>query len=105
MVEVVNGVIAGVGGTGNHDEGSSGCNGGLPVQLMPYDDTPNNGNEYSVDLAPKAAVEACPGFDADSEDFNFLACAESKNDNFKVGDAEPTPTPTPTHPHPTPSRQ
>ena len=28
MVEVVNGVIAGVGGTGNHDEGSSGCNGG-----------------------------------------------------------------------------
>ena len=91
MVEVVDGVIAGVGGTGNHDEGSSGCNGGLPVQLMPYDDTPNNGNEYSVDLAPQAAVEACAGFDANSEDFNFLDCAESKNDNFKVGDAEPTP--------------
>jgi hypothetical protein len=95
MVQVVDGVIAGVGGTGNHDEGSAGCAGGLPVQLMPYDDTPNNGGEYSVDLGPAAEVEACEGFDADSTTFNFLDCASTKNDNFKVGETEPTPEPTP----------
>jgi hypothetical protein len=94
MVEVVNGVIAGVGGTGNHAEGTGSCNGGTPVRLLPYDDTPNNGGEYSVDLAPKAAVEACAGFNGDSTSFNFLACTESKNDNFKVG-ATVTPTPPP----------
>ena len=49
---MIDGVIAGVGGTGNHNEGTGGCNGGTPVQLMPYDDTPNNGGEYSVDMAP-----------------------------------------------------
>ena len=104
MVEVVNGVIAGVGGTGDHDEGTEGCNNGLPVQLMPYDDTPNNGNEYSVDLGPAAEVEACEDFDADSETFNFLDCASTKNDNFKVGDVEATPSPTPTTaPTPTPT--
>jgi len=54
MVTVANGVIYGVGGTGNHKEGTGGCNGGTPVQLIPYDDTPNNGGEYSVDMAAKA---------------------------------------------------
>jgi hypothetical protein len=103
MVQVVNGVIAGVGGTGNHDEGSTGCAGGLPVQLMPYDDTPNNGGEYSVDLGPKAEVEACEDFDADSDTFNFLDCASTKNDNFKVGEIVSTPTPTVVPPTPTPT--
>lgn len=94
MVEVKDGVIAGVGGTGNHLEGSEGCNGGKPVQLMPYDDTPNNGGEYSVDLAPAAEIEACEGFSADSTTFNFRDCnPSSKNDNFKVGEADPTDTP------------
>jgi hypothetical protein len=109
MVTVSNGVIDGVGGTGNHDEGTSSCNGGTPVQLMPYDDTPNNGGEYSVDLGTKADVEACAGFNANSTSFNFLDCAGSKNDNFKVKVAStPTPTlaptPTPTQaPTPTPT--
>ena len=107
MVSVNNGVITGIGGTGNHAVGSSGCNGGLPVQLMPYDDTPNSGGEYSVDMGPKADVEDCPSFSANSTTFNFLACSASKNDNFKVGvTATPTPTapptPTPTAP-PTPT--
>ncbi len=93
MVEVANGVIAGVGGTGNHVEGTSGCDGGTPVQLMPFDDTPNPGGEYSVDLAPAGEVEACEGFDADST-FNFRDCnPSSKNDNFKVGATDPTDTP------------
>ena len=63
-VSVSNGVITGVGGTGNHNVGSSGWSGGLPVQLMPYDDTPNNGGEYSVDMGPAADVADCPGFNS-----------------------------------------
>lgn len=102
QVQVVDGVIAGVSGSGNHAEGTQGCNSGTPVQLIPYNDTPNNGGEYSVDLAPVAAVQACEGFDADTP-FNFLDCnTDSKNDNFKVGEEEPTPTPTP-EPTPTPT--
>ena len=92
QVEVVNEVIAGVSGDGNHLEGATGCNGGTPVQLMPYNDTPNNGGEYSVDLAPVGEVQACEGFSADSATFNFLDCnTSSKNDNFKVGEQPSTP--------------
>src|SRR5690349_7018708 len=102
QVEVVGGVIAGVSGAGNHDEGAGGDCGSVPVQLYPFDDTPNPGGEYSVDIAPVDAVAECEGFDADAV-FNFLDCnTESKNDNFKVGEAEPTPTPTP-EPTPTPT--
>lgn len=85
QVAVINEVITGVSGDGNHNVGSSGCNGGLPVQLMPYATTPNSGGEYSVDMGPKAEIEACDGFDADSTDFNILDCgAPTKNDNYKV---------------------
>jgi uncharacterized repeat protein (TIGR01451 family) len=84
QVEVEGGVLHGVSGDGNHAEGTDSCNGGLPVQLLPYDDTPNNGGEYSVDMASVADVEDCPDFDADSAEFNFLSCTNSKNDNFKV---------------------
>lgn len=83
QVEVIDGVIAG-NGDGTHAEGTAGCNGGLPVQLMPYATTPNNGGEYSVDMAQKADVEDCPGFAADSTTLNFLSCAATKNDNYKV---------------------
>ena len=44
-------------------------------------------------LAPKADVEACQGFSADSTTLNFLSCAASKNDNFKVGEVVPVLTP------------
>jgi len=84
QVVVINEVITGVSGDGNHAEGTGGCNGGLPVQLMPYETTPNNGGEYSVDMGPKADVEDCPGFSADSTTLNFLSCASTKNDNYKV---------------------
>jgi hypothetical protein len=93
QVKVVNEVISGVSGSGNHAVGTAGCNGGLPVQLMPFDDTPNNGGEYSLDLAPIGEVAACEGFDED-EPFNFLDCnTSSKNDNFKVGEADPSSEP------------
>ena len=83
QIKVVNGVITGVSGSGNHPTGTGGCNGGLPVRLFPYDDTPNNGGEYSTDMAPVADVADCPSFN-ENAGVNFLACAGSKNDNFKV---------------------
>ena len=96
QVEVVDGVIAGVGPTGTHDEGDTGECGSVPVQLFPYNDTPNNGNEYSVDLAPAAEVAACEGFNGGtSTTLNFVKdCQVSqKNDNYKVGDAAPSAPP------------
>ncbi|MBA2721150.1 MAG: hypothetical protein H0U52_18200 [Chloroflexi bacterium] len=96
QVEVVDGVIAGVGPTGTHDEGENGDCGSVPVQLFPYDDTPNPGGEYSLDLAPAAEVALCPGFDGGaSTTLNFVKdCSVSqKNDNFKVGDAPPSDPP------------
>jgi hypothetical protein len=108
------GVVDGVSGQGNHALGSPTCAGGQGVQMAPFADTPNSGGEYSVDIAPVAAVQQCEGFDADLG-FNFKGCANTKNDNFKVGVAatpEPTPTqaeaptPTPTEaPTPTPTAE
>jgi cell division septation protein DedD len=96
QVKVVNGVIAGVAGTtGTHAQGTAAC--GVPVQLSPYNDTTNNGNEYSVDLAPADAVADCNGFnEGASKTLNFVkGCdTESKNDNFKVGATIATSPPT-----------
>ena len=83
QVRVTNGVIAG-NGNGTHSEGTASCGGGIPVRLAPFDTTPNSGAEYSVDMGAKADVEDCPGFAAGSKTLNFLACAQTKNDNFKV---------------------
>jgi hypothetical protein len=110
QVKVENEVISGVSGAGTHAVGTGSCNQGLPVQLMPYDDTPNNGGEYSVDLFPKADIDACfAGLEGVAADeFNMRDCDQvgSKNDNFKVGETvTPAPTPEPTPvitPEPTP---
>src|SRR5438034_401440 len=89
----VAGLVAGAPVSGNHVEGSSGCNGGTPVQLLPYDDTPNSGGEYSVDLAPADQVAACDGLSAVSTTLNFVkdCSVASKNDNYKVGATASTP--------------
>ncbi len=96
QIKVVSGVISGTSGLGNHAVGAGGCDDAKPVQLIPYDDTPNNGDEYSVDMAPAAEVEACDGFNADSTSLNFLKDCKvsSKNDNFKVGETTTTTTTT-----------
>jgi len=70
-----------------HANGSfNGANGSTPVQLMPYDDTPNNGGEYKVWLTPVSRY--APGFGTNG----FLG-AWSKTDNFKVRSQEPPPNP------------
>ncbi len=93
QLQVVSGVIDGVSGLGNHAVGAATCSGGHGVQLYPFDDTPNSGGEYSVDIAKVADVQACDGFSGDLG-FNFKGCTNTKNDNFKVGADAATPTPT-----------
>jgi hypothetical protein len=82
QVEVVGGVISGSTGPCAHSEGSAGA--GTPVQLFPYNDTPNNGGEYKVWLTPLDKY-ACPldEVDCDLETHGFIP-SESKTDNFKV---------------------
>jgi len=69
--------------TGTHLLGTFG-NGGVPVQLMPYADTPNNGGEYKAwatpvgnYLCPLTAIDCNLGKHGFQNDF-------SKTDNFKV---------------------
>lgn len=69
--------------TGTHLLGTFG-NGGIPVQLMPYADTPNNGGEYKAwatpavnYLCPLSAIDCGSGVHGFQHDF-------SKTDNFKV---------------------
>jgi hypothetical protein len=61
------------------------ANGSTPVQLMDYDDTPNNGGEYKVWLTPVDAYSPGSGT-------NGFISSQSKTDNFKVRDEDP-PTP------------
>jgi hypothetical protein len=66
-----------------HLQGTFG-NGGIPVQLMPYNDTPNNGGEYKAWVT---AVQnyTCPltAVDCGSNVHGFIHDF-SKTDNFKV---------------------
>jgi hypothetical protein len=69
--------------TAPHLQGTFG-NGGIPVQLMPYNDTPNNGGEYKAWVT---AVQnyTCPltAVDCGSNVHGFIHDF-SKTDNFKV---------------------
>jgi hypothetical protein len=91
QVTVVDGIFTGVVPFGGceHAEGTPPFAGApVPVQLVPYDDTPNNGGEYKVWLTPLSSYQcdlnevSCdtgnPG-----ETFGFIH-SESKTDNFKV---------------------
>jgi hypothetical protein len=64
-----------------HASGSDQNDGGLTVQLMPYDDTPNPGGEYKVWVTP-----------VDDYDGKFKE-KFSKTDNFKVRASSPMPPP------------
>ena len=81
------------GGACAHATGTDSDHGALTVQLMPFDDTPNNGGEY------KAWVIGVDHYDANAKhDFGFVH-RYSKTDNFKVlvsGGENPPPPPPPT---------
>ena len=99
---VSGGIITGVVATGcQHLTGLDQDHGATTVQLMPYLDTPNNGGEYKVlatevshFLAGCAALGVPNGLDvvdcgyAPGNLHGFVP-ADSKSDNFKVGDQKP----------------
>jgi hypothetical protein len=99
---VSGGIITGVVATGcEHVTGLDQDHGATTVQLMPYLDTPNNGGEYKVlvtelsdFLAGCAALGVPNGLDvvdcgyAPGNLHGFVP-ADSKSDNFKVGDQKP----------------
>lgn len=76
------GVITAVGGGScAHEFGTSTEDGGLTVQLFPYDDTPNNGGVYKVWVTPVDLYNA--DMDEPGNSFGFVP-RYSKTDNFKV---------------------
>ena len=86
QVNVVGGVFFNLLGTGcDHVAGQKlPGTGGLPVQLMPYLDTPNPGGEYKAWLTPVGSY-ACNLNDVSCDEgtHGFIP-SESKTDNFKV---------------------
>ncbi len=99
---VSGGIITGVVATGcQHVVGVDVDHGATTVQLMPYLDTPNNGGEYkvlvtSVDdfLAGCAALGVSSGLNVvdcgyDGGNLHGFVPADSKSDNFKVGNQNP----------------
>jgi hypothetical protein len=65
-----------------HQNGSKDdANGALPVQLIPYADTPNSGGEYKAWMTPVADYgEAC----APNHGSYGFCDSDSKTDNFKI---------------------
>jgi hypothetical protein len=103
-VTVAGGIITGVVVTGGceHKTGVDQDHGATTVQLMPFNDSPNNGDEYKAWLTPEEAyLSGCTehginnGLDvvdclwSGGNDHGFVT-AHSKTDNFKVGDPHNT---------------
>jgi hypothetical protein len=101
QVTVISGVFSSVSASGAcaHVLGTS-PDGGISVQLMPYDDTPNNGGEYKAWVTPVANFTAnCAALGVGNglavvdcgrvagNDHGFIG-ADSKTDNFKVKSKE-----------------
>ena len=71
---------------------------GVTVQLIPYDDTPNSGNEYKLTIATASSVQAAPASRPRARRSRSATRLTSKTDNFKVG--PPTLAPRPRRPSP-----
>jgi hypothetical protein len=89
QVWVSNGIVVGAVSYPGPEPGCAHVNGdavvGTPVQLMPYNDTPNPGGEYKAWLTPVGKY-VCPLEEVTCElGRNGFINSESKTDNFKVG--------------------
>jgi hypothetical protein len=89
MVTVADGRITGAApagancSTGAHATGTfNAANGETPVQLLPFNDTPNSGGEYKAWMTPVAAYDNCSSKNA-NKSFGFCD-SDSKTDNFKI---------------------
>src|SRR5262249_6322119 len=89
-VTVVNGVFDNVAAAGACAHATGTALVGTPVQLMPYDDTPNNGGEYKAWLTPVGSYQCLLELVSceQGDHFGFIH-SESKTDNFKVGEEVP----------------
>lgn len=77
--------------TGVHANGlTNAANFSIAVQLMPFNDTPNNGGEYKVDLIRQTSNTSIVGDPNTSRILSFRN-ADAKSDNFKVELDEPPP--------------
>lgn len=73
---------------GNHANGQQNpSNFSIGVQLMPYNDTPNDGGVYKIWLIPVSKATIDPN---DNRVLHFSS-SDAKTDNFKVLEEEPTP--------------
>lgn len=83
QVQVTNGRIVAVTGSCPHALGTfNSANGEQPVQLAPYNDTPNPGGEYKAWLTPVLNYDNCSNTNSN---ITFGFCnSDSKTDNFKV---------------------
>jgi hypothetical protein len=99
---VAGGIITGVVATGcQHATGLDVDHGATTVQLMPYLDTPNNGGEYKTLVTEVSDFLAGCALLGESDGLNVVDCgyaggnlhgfvaADSKSDNFKVGNERP----------------
>jgi cysteine-rich repeat protein len=74
-----------------HVTGTDLNDGGQTIQLMPYANTPNNGDEYKVWATPVDDYDEDQA-EANEPNFGFIN-AFSKTDNFKVEEEENPPKP------------
>ena len=78
---VANGKVSGATGACPHANGAyNAANGSTPVQMLPFNNTPNNGGEYKVWLIRQATTTTI-GADGITLDFDKN---NAKTDNFKV---------------------
>lgn len=92
QLTVANGVVSGATGPCPHANGTfNPANLSTPVQLIPFNDTPNSGGEYKVWLIRQTSETTVAG---DGIHITFDN-KDTKTDNFKVRLTTGTPTPTP----------
>jgi hypothetical protein len=97
QLSVSGGKVAGATGPCPHANGVlNSSNGSTPVQLIPFNDTPNNGGEYKVWLIRQNSNTTIVGDQMTSAVLNFRN-NDAKTDNFKVKTNTPDPEPNVTY--------
>jgi hypothetical protein len=97
QLSVVGGKVAGATGPCPHQNGvPNSANGSTPVQLAPFNDTPNNGGEYKVWLIRQNSNTTIVGDPNTSAVLDFRS-NDAKTDNFKVKSNTPPPPPNVTY--------
>jgi hypothetical protein len=92
QLQVIGGVVAGATGPCPHLNGAfNPANGSTPVQLIPFNDTPNAGGEYKVHLIAQTGTTIVGG---DGITLTYLE-KDTKTDNFKVKEQTDNPCPNP----------